>query len=106
MLHVDEKRWNPVTGKTGSPLLFINSNCRGVARELELQVYAEERNPITGEKEFIGKRNEMVPDDYFDPLRYFANSRVHSVSGSRPQMRVPSYHGADLVRTAPRSQRA
>lgn len=91
MLHVDMSKIHPVTGKPGSPVLLINENCTRLIKELEAQTWKEERNAITGEKEFVGVRNDRIPDDYFDGLRYYANSKIHQVTGKRPQMRTPSY---------------
>ena len=91
MFNVDPNRMNPITGQLGSPLIFISEDCTNLIREIEMQRYKEERNMITGEKEFAGVRLESVDDDYFDPLRYFANSKVHQVTAKRPQMQMPSY---------------
>lgn len=94
MLFVDPNRKNPITGKMGSPLLFISDACPQLIKELDMQRHEEIRNPLTGEREWQSTRNETVSDHYFDPLRYFANSKVHQVSGKRPQPAIPSYKTA------------
>lgn len=91
MLFVDPKRLNPVTGQMGSPLLFISSDCPNLIKELDMQRHDSERNPLSGEREYISKRADNVSDHWFDGLRYFANSKVHQVSGTRPQPNIPSY---------------
>jgi hypothetical protein len=94
MLYVNPTRKNPITGQMGSPILFISDECKELIKELDMQRHDEERNPMTGEREWVSSRNERVSDHYFDPLRYFANSKIHNVSVSRTQPRVPSYVGA------------
>lgn len=91
MLFVDPTRVNPVTGVMGSPLLFISDKCTALIKELDMQRHESVRNPLTGEREYISARSESVSDHYFDGLRYFGNSKVHAVTGSRPQPIVPSY---------------
>ena len=85
MLFVDPLRMNPITGKLGSPLLFISDECPNLIKELDAQRYNEERNPLTGEREWVGSRNSNIADHYVDPLRYFANSKIHTVNANRPQ---------------------
>ena len=94
MLFVDPNRRNPITGKMGSPRLFISDECPRLIQELEMQRFAEVRNPLTGEREWTGARNENVSDHYFDPLRYFAASKAHTVSANLPQPPRPSYRTA------------
>lgn len=94
MLFVDPKRLNPITGQYGSPLLFISDKCPSLIKELDMQRHESERNPLTGEREYISTRADNVSDHYFDDIRYMANSRIHNVSGARPQPNVPSYKGA------------
>jgi len=100
MLNVDPARIHPVTGKPGAPLLLINEECTNLIHEIEMQRWKEERNPLTGEKEFIGKRLDTVSDDFFDDLRYFANSKVHQVIAKRPPMQMPNY-GWNVERKLP-----
>lgn len=91
MFHVEQSRTHPVTGKPGAPTLLIHENSVNLIREIEMQRWKEERNPLTGEKEFVGVRLDTIEDHYFDPLRYFANSKVHQVTAKRPPMKTPSY---------------
>lgn len=94
MLYVNPTRRNPITGEMGSPLLFISDKCMTLIKELDMQRHESERNPLSGEREYTSARADNVSDHTFDGLRYFANSKVHQVSGSRPQPNVPSYKGA------------
>ena len=91
LLHVKEGLKNPVTGENHSPHLFISEDCVNLINEIGSQSWDEGRNPNTGEKEFLGTRNDRIPDDYFDLLRYFANSKIHQVTVSRPKMKIPGY---------------
>ncbi len=91
MLNVDMGKTHPVTGQPGAPLLLVNEDCVNLIKEIEMQRWQEERNPLTGEKEFVGTRNDRVQDDYFDDLRYYANSKIHQVTIKRPQMSMPGY---------------
>ncbi len=91
MLNVDMNKAHPVTGQPGAPTLLISEDCSHLIQEIEAQTWKEERNPITGEKEFVGVRSERIRDDYFDDLRYYANSKIHQVVAKRPQMKLPGY---------------
>jgi hypothetical protein len=91
MFNIRKDKMNPTTGRLGSPTLFIEKDCVNLMKEIEGQSWQEERNPLTGEKEFIGVRKARVADDYYDLARYFANSKVHQVTAKRPQMATPSY---------------
>jgi len=75
----------------GVPALRISADCKNLIREIEMQRWDEERNPLTGEREFVQHRKETVADDYFDDLRYFANSKIHQVTAKRPPMKLPGY---------------
>src|SRR5574341_995739 len=79
------------TRPSGVPTLRINADCKNLIQEIEMQRWDEERNPLTGEREFVQHRKETVADDYFDPLRYFANSKIHQVTAKRPPMKLPGY---------------
>lgn len=100
MLNPDMGKLHPVTGQPGAPYLLISEDCTNLIHEIEMQSWKEERNPLTGEKEFKGERNDRVRDDYFDLLRYYANSRVHQVTIKRPPMNLPSY-GWNLKKVTP-----
>lgn len=91
MFNVDPAKTHPITGERGAPTLLISEDCTNLIHEIEMQRWKEERNVLTGEKEFVGTRLDTVSDDYFDDLRYFANSKVHQVVAKRPQMNMPSY---------------
>ena len=91
MLHVQPGLRNPITGEMGSPHFFVSQDCPNTIKEIEMQRWDEARNPLTGEKEFIGTRKENIPDDYFDLVRYYANSKIHQVTVARPKMKLPGY---------------
>lgn len=97
LFHLDNNLRNPVTGKMGSPRLFISSKCPNLIEQIQLQRHDEVRNPITGEKEFVEERATGIPDHAYDPLRYFANSQVWLPVPNRAQPQIPQY------RTAPKT---
>jgi len=68
LLHVDDRRLNPVTRQLGSPRLFFSRACPHTIAQIQQQRWEELRNPLTGEKEFAEKRDSGVPDDYYDCL--------------------------------------
>lgn len=91
LLWVNPKLMNPVTGKMGSPRLFISSRCANLIEQIQLQRHAETRNPLTGDKEFTEERAQGIPDHAYDPFRYFANSSVWQAVKMREQPQIPQY---------------
>ncbi len=96
LLQVKQDLWNPVTREQGSPKLFVSKSCPNVIEQIPQQRWKNQRNLVTGENEFIGEREEQIPDHAYDPLLYKANSisdyvpytgpiKTHSTSyGARP----------------------
>jgi len=91
LMHIDARLHNPITGRMGSPRLFISSRCTNLIEQIQLQRHAETRNPLTGDKEFTEERAQGIPDHAYDPLRYFANSNVWQAMHDRPQPTIPVY---------------
>jgi hypothetical protein len=100
LMHIDPTLRNPITGRLGSPRLFISSKCVNLIEQVQLQRHAETRNPLTGEKEFLEERAQGIPDHAYDPLRYFANSSVWQPPRLREQPPVPSYRTGQQVAQA------
>lgn len=100
LLHVDPRLKNPLTGKMGSPRLFISSRCTNLIEQIQTQKHAQVRNPLTGDNEFCEERALGVPDHAYDPLRYFANSSVWQQAVTRDQPQTPQY------RTGPVTEKA
>lgn len=99
LFQVREDLRNPITGKMGSPRLFVSSRCPNLIEQIQTQRHAEVRNPLTGEHEFTEDRAEGIPDHAYDPLRYFANSSVWQPVTTREQPPVPAY------RTQPKTEK-
>lgn len=97
LLYVNPDLWNPVTGKKGSPRLFISSRNKYLIEQIQMQRHAETRNPLTGEKEFTEERAVGIPDHAYDPARYFANSSVWQPPKIRQQPNTPQYRTAPLA---------
>lgn len=94
LFNVDKTRPNPITRETGSPKLFISKECINLIEQIGQQRLKEQRNQLTGEKEFTNERDPGVPDHAYDPLRYFANSKYLDYTPLRGDVRVPSYDSA------------
>ena len=91
LFHVDKERMNPLTREKGSPRVFISRSCANLISEIQTQRRKEQRNALTGEKEFLDERDPNVPDDYYDTFRYFANSKYLDYTPYRGDIRIPSY---------------
>lgn len=91
LMHIEPNLRNPVTGRLGSPRLFISSRAENLIEQIQLQRHAETRNPLTGEKEYTEERAVGIPDHAYDPLRYFANSSVWQAPVLRDQPPIPAY---------------
>lgn len=91
LMQIEPDLRSPVTGKMGSPRLFISSDCVNTIEQIQLQRHASVRNPLTGESEYSEDRAVGIPDHAYDPLRYFANSNVWQAPIYRHQPPVPLY---------------
>lgn len=91
LFHIEPELRSPVTGKMGSPRLFISSDCVNTIEQIQLQRHASVRNPLTGESEYSEDRAAGIPDHAYDPLRYFGNSNVWQAPVYRHQPPVPLY---------------
>ena len=91
LIQVDSARMNPVTKKLGSPRLFISKKCVNLVNEIQQQRRKEQRNVLTGEKEFLDERDDKVPDHAYDALRYIANSPYLDYEPWRGDIRIPKF---------------
>ena len=100
LMQVDTGLMNPVTKELGSPRLFVSKKCPNLIAEIQQQRRKEERNVLTGEKEFLDERDMDVPDHAYDALRYVVNSGYLSYVPWQGSVRVPSFD------TSPRKAKA
>lgn len=100
LLHVDPNRMNPITRQLGSPRLFISKKCSNLIAEIQQQRRKEQRNPLTGEKEFLDERDDKVPDHAYDCLRYVVNSQYMDWQPFHGDIRIPSFNNSPKVAPA------
>ena len=102
LINVDPNRMNPTTGEKSSPRLFVSTKCRNLIAEIQQQRRKEQRNVLTGEKEFLDERDDKVPDHAYDALRYIANSPFLTYEPWKGEIRVPKFDSSPRRDTQPK----
>ena len=93
---------NPITGEMGSPRMFVSKRCPNLIAQIQQQRRKEQRNVLTGEKEFLDERDDKVPDDAYDPARYIVNSGFLTYEPWKGDIRVPKFDSSPRHNTQPK----